>query len=126
MQLQTRLANMPLQEGITGVLPLQPFKSNTFYRSSGSTSKSFRAERGRWGPPRLRWVYLHSIILMAACKGQLPSHTAYRCSFWLYDQNFIINANLVISINGQCPVLITPSVNMVMAIYKAPTNWKGL
>lgn len=44
MQLQTLLAHMPLQEGTTGMFP---FKSNTFYRYFGSSSKSLKAEGDR-------------------------------------------------------------------------------
>lgn len=70
MQLQTSLARMPLQEGITGVFPFKPFKSNTFYRYFGSSSESLKAERAEGGPPMHKWVYLHSIVLMVGFKKQ--------------------------------------------------------
>lgn len=97
----------------TGVFPFKPFKSNTFYRYFGSSSKSLKAEGAEGGPPTRSAVYLRSIILMASFKGRaaLPHAASHRCASGLGGQGFIINANLVISINGQSPVLITPSFN---------------
>lgn len=47
VQLRTLLTHVPLQEGVTGVFPFKPFKSNTFHRYFGSSSKSLEAGGGR-------------------------------------------------------------------------------
>ena len=41
-------------------------------------------------------------------------------------RDFGLNANLVISINDQSPVLITPSFHLLVAIYRAPTTGQVL
>lgn len=60
-------ASMPLQEGRMGVLP---FKSNTFYRCSGSPFKSSKTE-GR--TTHTQWGYSCGIILRLPMNGG-PSH----------------------------------------------------
>lgn len=71
-QLQTLLACMSLQEGVTGVFP---FKSNTFYRYFGSSSKSLKAEGGREGTTHAQSGLFCSRILKAECKRQPFPHT---------------------------------------------------
>ena len=50
-------ANLSLQEGIAGVFPFKPFKSNTFHRYFGSPSKSLKVRGQRQDHPRA--VYWH-------------------------------------------------------------------
>lgn len=84
-------AGMPLQEGRMGVLP---FKSNTFYRCSGSP-KSSKPE-GR--TTHTQWGYSCGIILQLPMKGG-PSHMLLAQVTLLVHsgQNFIINADPVIT-----------------------------
>lgn len=85
-------AGVPWQEGRMGGLP---FKSNTFYRCSGSPSKSSRTE-GR--TTHTQWGYSCGIIPQLPVKGG-PSHTLLaQVTLPAHGgQNVIINADPVIT-----------------------------
>lgn len=70
---------------------------------------------------------MHSVILTVGSESlPFPHPPLTGAPPTLGGQDFGINADLVMSINDQSPVLITPSFNLVVAIYGVPTTWKVL
>lgn len=115
--------HMSLQEGITGVFPFKPFKSNTFHRYFGSPSKSLKVRGQRQDHPRAVSLFARGggggVILAVGSTGlpllplllQVLPPPALGCG------DLGLNANLVISINDWSPVLITPTLHLVVAVY---------